>query len=1120
MSVGLAKAAEAPPTGYVSLYSLTYDGTVQTDKSGTVAAAGDKQLVGYPAGWGDGILFYDIANYDSLAIKFTFDAADAGHQVALRIAWDKKGVTPYVVTFPNNGSTSFVYKIALAGKKHMDGMYFYNGKSHWSFSYTGTAASKATTIDYVAIKTVIATGIAITPMDSAFSKALPTGYSTTLKAAFTPANATYNAVTWMSMDTTIAKVSNSGVVTGDLINTGTATIKVKSVADSLLTATYNVTVIPIVNGSTIEITPVDSNATATLYLSQSTLLNAEFTPSNATFKTVTWSTSNPLVATVSNAGVVTANADSTGTAIIKATSKADTLIFATYVVTVLAPPVATVTLSDKTAKIEIGKTKTLGLTVLPLKAVDKSVAWTSSNTGVATVSNGLITAVTAGTSIIKAISVSDATKYDSCIVTVTPFPIDFVSLYSLTYDGTVQSDKSGTIAAAGDKQLVGYSAGWGDGILFYDIANYDSLAIKMTFDSADAGRQVALRIAWDKKGVTPYVITYPNDGSTSFVYKISLAGKKHLDGMYFYNGKSHWSFSYPGTVATKAVSINYVALKTVIPTSLAITAADSAFSKALPVGYTTTLKATFTPANATYNSVTWMSMDTTIAKVNSAGLVTANSVKTGTVAIKVTSVTYPALNATYNVVVIPIIAPTSLAITAVDSAKTQALFNSESTTLNAVFTPANTTFKSVTWTSLNPAIATVSSTGVVTAKADSTGFATIKVKSTIDTTLTATYNVLVIPIVHATGIAITAVDTAATLALTNGLTTTLNAVFTPANTTYKNVVWTSLDQTIANVSNTGVVTADSLNIGIARIKVSSATDTQVSDTFNVTVVAPIVLASSVNIVEDTVSVVAGNKVTLVANVLPIKTTDKTVIWSSSNTNVATVSNGVVTTLKVGTAKIKVVSATDSTLMDSCIVTSTLPVGLTSLYSLTYQTLGEIDRTGVVDAGGSKLMVGPGNGWGSGDNFYDISNNDTLVIKLAFDTADAGHQVALRIAWDKKGVTIYKIALPKDGSSTMVYRIPLTGKNHLDGMYFYNGAGHFSFTYDSIAASKAIAINYIALTTKLPVGIVKVAQDMNDIVNVYSVTGVMVRRAVKVSEATLGLERGLYIVGNKKVLVTR
>ncbi len=75
-------------------------------------------------------------------------------------------------------------------------------------------------------------------------------------------------------------------------------------------------------------------------------------------------------------------------------------------------------LSAKTAEVYVGKTFTLTPTISPNNATNTNVNWTSSNTSVATVSNGLITGVKAGTCTVTATSVSNKNVSATCNVTV------------------------------------------------------------------------------------------------------------------------------------------------------------------------------------------------------------------------------------------------------------------------------------------------------------------------------------------------------------------------------------------------------------------------------------------------------------------------------------------------------------------------------------------------------------------------------------------------------------------------------------------------------------------------------------------------------------------------------
>lgn len=139
-------------------------------------------------------------------------------------------------------------------------------------------------------------------------------------------------------------------------------------------------------------------------------------------------------------------------------------------------------------------------------------------------------------------------------------------------------------------------------------------------------------------------------------------------------------------------------------------------------------------------------------------------------------------------------------------------------TLTATVSPSNATNKSVTWKSSSDTVATVSGSGVVTAKA--VGTATITV-TTADGGKTATCSVTVSAAPQTGDVRVTGVTVTPTSAtLTAGETTTLTATVSPSNAANKNVNWSSSDTTVATVSGSGVVTAKAA--GTATITVSTA----------------------------------------------------------------------------------------------------------------------------------------------------------------------------------------------------------------------------------------------------------------------------------------------------------
>jgi Synergist-CTERM protein sorting domain-containing protein len=133
-----------------------------------------------------------------------------------------------------------------------------------------------------------------------------------LTPTITPANATNRNVTWSSSNGAVATVNPVGLVIA--VAPGTATITVTT-EDGGFTASSNVTVSDIrVTG--VIVTP----SSATLFERDTLSLTANVLPANAGNRSVTWSSGNPAVATVSATGVVTAVRGGAGSAMIIATT--------------------------------------------------------------------------------------------------------------------------------------------------------------------------------------------------------------------------------------------------------------------------------------------------------------------------------------------------------------------------------------------------------------------------------------------------------------------------------------------------------------------------------------------------------------------------------------------------------------------------------------------------------------------------------------------------------------------------------------------------------------------------------------------------------------------------------
>ena len=146
---------------------------------------------------------------------------------------------------------------------------------------------------------------------------------------------------------------------------------------------------------------------------------AEVCPSNADCKEVQWHSDNSSVASVnSSSGYIRANG--VGTAHIYATATDGSGCSDYLTVTVSnTVPVTSVTLNRSSLSIEKGSVVSLSATVCPDNATNKNLNWTSSNNNVATVTNGVVTAVATGSTTITATAKDGSGKSASCTVTVT-----------------------------------------------------------------------------------------------------------------------------------------------------------------------------------------------------------------------------------------------------------------------------------------------------------------------------------------------------------------------------------------------------------------------------------------------------------------------------------------------------------------------------------------------------------------------------------------------------------------------------------------------------------------------------------------------------------------------------
>ncbi len=400
------------------------------------------------------------------------------------------------------------------------------------------------------------------------------GGSESLTATVLPSDASDKSVTWTSSNTAVAGVSADGKVTAN--KAGTAVITVKTV-DGGCQATCTVTVRELTTYATsLTLSP----QTLTLDLGGTEPLTLVMSPTDAN-EELTWKSDNESVAKVVG-GDVTA----VGVGVAKITVKGKNVTSNVVTVTVVDKYAVTGVELDAAAKtLEVGEEFTLAATVKPADARDKSVSWSSSAPSVATVDNGVVKAVSAGTATIKVTAGSGAFSA-SCVVTVNERTIAITDISYPEQFNTINL-KMGA-----------------------------SYTIRVKVSPDDANEQLKLSPAIS----CPVTCTAVKEKGTPYWNVTVTAIYKEGKGALFIESESEAISSYC-TFNVTSVPVTGVRLD-VSETSMR-------------VGQTLTLTPTVSPSDASIKGVTWSSSDSSVAYVSQSGIVTARSA--GKVTITATS---------------------------------------------------------------------------------------------------------------------------------------------------------------------------------------------------------------------------------------------------------------------------------------------------------------------------------------------------------------------------------------------------------------------------------------------------------------------------------------------------
>ena len=577
-----------------------------------------------------------------------------------------------------------------------------------------------------------------------------------------------------------------------------------------------------------------------------------------------------------------------------------------------------ISLSETDATMYTDNTLQLTATVLPSTTTNPAVTWSSSNTSVATVSsNGLVTAKSVGNAVITAKTADGSNLSASCNVAVkqlaTSVSLNTTSetLYmgnSLQLTATVLPNTTTDKSVSWSSNNTAVATVSSDGLVTPKSTGTATITVRtedgsnLTAQCVVTVKQLATSISLNKTSATLYMgntlqltaTVLPNtttDKSVSWSSSNTDVAIVSSDGLVT-----------PVSTGTATITVktedgsNLSAQCVVTVKQLATSISLNKISETLYMGNTLQLIATVYPNSTSDKSVSWSSDNSAVATVSSDGLVTPISTGTATITVR----TEDGSNLTAQCVVTVKQLATSISLSESDAI----MYTDNTLQLTATVLPTTTSNPSVSWSSSNTSVATVSSTGLVTAK--STGNAVITAKTSDGTNLSATCNITVKRL--ATSISLN--KTSATLYLDQ--TVQLTATVSPNNATDRSVVWSSSDNSIATVSSTGLVSA--IATGNATITATTADGSNLSATCEITVNAYV---TSLTLDQSEVTILEGDTITLTPTILPTFATNQTIYWSSNNTGVATVNNGVVVGRSGGETTITARTADGSNLYAYC-----------------------------------------------------------------------------------------------------------------------------------------------------------------------------------------------------------
>ena len=581
---------------------------------------------------------------------------------------------------------------------------------------------------------------------------------------------------------------------------------------------------------------------------------------------------------------------------------------------------------------------TKGTLMLTANVTDstKEITWSSSKTSIATVEDGLVTGVKAGTAVITASQTIDGVvKTASCTITVQQ------SVSTITLDPhavTIAIDEYKTIHAAfTPKNITGVELQWKSSDESV-VKIVESSALTATVQGVSGGHAVISAINQDNVvvGYSHITVQQSVTGITLSETDISVAlstGRLQLRATVSPDNAVNKTIIWSSTDTSKAtVSDNgLVTLKKSGSVSIIATSEDSPKvtaicnieilipvgsvaldenAKTMYVGDKYRLSYVLLPTNASSSAVSWTSTNSKVATVSANGLVTAKSVGTAVIILK----SLDGNNSVYCTITVKRTA-TKVKL----DVSSLALTVGETYTMKPTYTPLDSTDINVVWESSDKKVAAVDGKGKITAVSAGSTIIMAKLASG------ATAYVKVTVTEKVEGLLLNFTEKTIYI----GEDFELKASVSPSSATELGVTWKSSNTNIATITEKGIVKG--IAGGTAIITCTTDEGGYVANCV-LTVKESV---SSISLNYQTYYLGLDKSVTLVATVSAPTATNQKVYWTSSDTDIATVTQkGKVTGRKLGTVTITATSLDGSDVDASCEITVVKPVTSVTLSSST------------------------------------------------------------------------------------------------------------------------------------------------------------------------------------------